>query len=124
MTDWMYKEHTKHEKSSPDMNNQSSVKNTSTNLDKHSSLINETEDKMGPTDNDKRSAQPAVLACEGDVSRGNTENASNNKVGPVVSALDEFTEMAINSVQEPCGKGDFLESIYDSRVCFLRKVIS
>ncbi|KAF3446704.1 hypothetical protein FNV43_RR11884 [Rhamnella rubrinervis] len=104
MMDWMYKEHAKHEKSSPDMNNQTSLKNSSTNLDKPSSLINKTEDRMGPTDNDKRSAETAVLACEGGVSRGNTENTLDNQVDPVVSGFDEFTERAMNSVQEPCGR--------------------
>ncbi|XP_048331493.1 phospholipase SGR2 isoform X3 [Ziziphus jujuba] len=115
--DSMYKEHPKHEKSSPDMNNQSFSSNSSTNMedkhsslinensstnlgDKHSSLINETEDKMGPHDEDKRSVQPIVSACEEDVPRGNTEDAY--QVGPVVSAFHEFTGRATNSAEEPC----------------------
>lgn len=115
--DLMYKEHSKHEKSSPGMNNQSNSSNSSTNLgDKHSSLVNETDDKMGPPDDDKRSAQPIVSACEEDVSRGNNEDTFNNQVGSVVSAFNEFTtERDKNSVEESCGKEDFLESVYNSR---------
>lgn len=101
--DWMYKEHAKHEKSSPYMNNQSS--------------INETEDRMCLNDKDKMSTQPTAFAFEGDVSTINTENTSNNQVGPDVPALDECTERDINSIQEPCGKGDFLKSILWSLGC-------
>lgn len=91
--DWMYKEHAKHDKSSPYMNNHSS--------------INETEDRMCLNDKEKISTQPTVLAFEGDVSTINTD----------VPALDECTERDINSIQEPCGKGDFLKSIFWSVGC-------
>lgn len=68
--DSMYKEHAKGEKISHDSNNQSSMCNTSVNLDDKSfSSINDTEDVVGPIDDESKSTSATLLIHDEDVSK-------------------------------------------------------
>ena len=97
--DWMYKEHTKDETSSTDMNNQSG--------------IGEINSMVDPIDDVKRRSEQAFLVHEEDASEGNIEDSS-TVVSPATSDSDEFTTRVLNSTQ-PSDKEDVHQSVDNSR---------
>ncbi|KAK9269952.1 hypothetical protein L1049_025525 [Liquidambar formosana] len=104
--DWMYKEHCRNEESPLTMNNESSICNSSTNLEnKNSTIVNETKGVVSINDN-KMSAPPTVLVHE-------EEHAEDSSVvDPLTSVSDEPSSRAADS--NKLDTEDVRESVCDS----------
>ena len=107
--DWMYKEHARNEESSPDMNNQCSLCDSSTKLeDKNFTVINETEDRVDHFED--------IISSQTDLDAENEEGDAEDSstiVGPITSDLDELTAKAMDSKQ-PGVEKDVDELLCDS----------
>ncbi|XP_024954305.2 phospholipase SGR2 isoform X2 [Citrus sinensis] len=109
--DCLYKERAGSEESSPDMNNQPSRCNSSTNLENNiSTMMNDTREKVNPADEDTMSVQSTQVMHE-----GNSEDLS-PIMGSVISDSGDITATAM--VSERIGDNDVQEMVHGSSDTF------
>ncbi|GAY62511.1 hypothetical protein CUMW_218370 [Citrus unshiu] len=109
--DCLYKEHAGSEESSPDMNNQPSRCNSSTNLENNiSTMMNDTREKVNPADEDTMTVQSTQVTH-----KGNSEDLS-PIMGPVMSDSGDITATAM--VSEQIGDKDVQEMVHGSSDTF------
>lgn len=109
--DCLYKEHAGSEESSPDMNNQPSRCNSSTNLENNiSTMMNDTREKVNPADEDTMTVQSTQVTH-----KGNSEDLS-PIMGPVMSDSGDITATAM--VSERIGDQDVQEMVHGSSDTF------
>ncbi|KAH9725491.1 phospholipase SGR2 [Citrus sinensis] len=109
--DCLYKERAGSEESSPDMNNQPSRCNSSTNLENNiSTMMNDTREKVNPADEDTMTVQSTQVMHE-----GNSEDLS-PIMGPVMSDSGDITATAM--VSERIGDKDVQEMVHGSSDTF------
>lgn len=109
--DCLYKERAGSEESSPDMNNQPSRCNSSTNLENNiSTMMNDTREKVNPADEDTMTVQSTQVMHE-----GNSEDLS-PIMGPVMSDSGDITATAM--VSERIGDQDVQEMVHGSSDTF------
>ncbi|ESR54897.1 hypothetical protein CICLE_v10018750mg [Citrus x clementina] len=109
--DCLYKEHAGSEESSPDMNNQPSRCNSSTNLENNiSTMMNDTREKVNPADEDTMTVQSTQVMHE-----GNSEDLS-PIMGSVISDSGDITATAM--VSERIGDKDVQEMVHGSSDTF------
>ncbi|KAH9781605.1 phospholipase SGR2 [Citrus sinensis] len=107
----LYKECAGSEESSPDMNNQPSRCNSSTNLENNiSTMMNDTREKVNPADEDTMTVQSTQVMHE-----GNSEDLS-PIMGPVMSDSGDITATAM--VSERIGDKDVQEMVHGSSDTF------
>lgn len=109
--DCLYKERAGSEESSPDMNNQPSRCNSSTNLENNiSTMMNDTREKVNPADEDTMTVQSTQVTH-----KGNSEDLS-PIMGPVMSDSGDITATAM--VSEQIGDKDVQEMVHGSSDTF------